>query len=115
MPRASSRSSASATAELVGELVDERLGLACRAAARLQQPQVERERHELLLGAVVEVALDAPARGVGGLDDAHARDAQLLDARAQVGLQALVVERERGRRGRRVDELGPGVERRRRG
>ena len=52
-----------------------------------------------------------PARGVGGLDDAQARDAQLLHARAQVGLQALVVDRQRGRRGGGVDELGRRVQR----
>ena len=109
MPRASSRSSAarwraSPTARRPsgGGLVAVQLGL--------QQPQVERQRDELLLGAVVEVALDPAAGVVGGLDDAHARDAQLLDAGAQVGLQALVVDRQRGAGGGGVDELRPGVE-----
>ena len=92
--------------ELLGQPVDERLGVGV-AHARLQEPQVEREADELLLGAVVEVALEAPARGVGRLHDAHPRDPQLLHPRAQVGLQALVVERERRGGGRRLDELGP--------
>ena len=81
------------------------------SAARLEHPQVEGQGDELLLRAVVEVALDLAAGGVGGLDDAHAGDAQLLDARAQVGLQPLVVERERRGGRRRVDELGGRVER----
>ena len=111
MPRASSRSSLSATASL--EASSSTSGSASLAAhARLEQAQVEREADELLLGAVVEVALEPAARGVGGLDDAHARDAQLLHARAQVGLQALVVECERGRRGGRLHELGAGLQRR---
>ena len=40
--------------------------------ALLGHAQRQRERHEPLLGAVVEVALDAPALGVGGRDDARA-------------------------------------------
>ena len=43
-----------------------------------REPDVERHRHEPLLGAVVQVALDPPPGGVGGLDDPHARCAQLL-------------------------------------
>ena len=39
--------------------------------AHAQEPQLECERDELLLCAVVEIALDAPARLVGGLDDAQ--------------------------------------------
>jgi hypothetical protein len=39
---------------------------------RLDIAQVERHAHEALLGAVVEVALDAPPFGVGGLDQAGA-------------------------------------------
>ena len=95
--------------ELVGELLDHRHEVGV-LHPRAQQPQVERERDELLLGAVVQVALQPPARGVGGLHDAGARDPQVLDAGAQVGLQPLVVERQRrGRRGR-VDELRRRVE-----
>ena len=106
MPRASSRSSASAVASRAGQLVDLRV-----LQPRLEHPQVEREADELLLGAVVEVALDPPPRGVARLDDPQPREPQLLHARLQVGLQALVVDRQRrGRRGRH-DQLGRGVER----
>ena len=52
------------------EPVDQRsgLGVGDRGA---QHAQLEGEGQELLLGAVVEVALDAPAGLVGGLDDAQ--------------------------------------------
>ena len=96
--------------ELVGDRVDGLGGRLVAVELGLQQPQVQRQRDELLLGAVVEVALDPPAGVVGGLDDAHARDPQLLHAGAQVGLQPLVVDRQRGAGGGGVDELGPGVE-----
>jgi hypothetical protein len=46
--------------------------------APLDHAQLERERHEPLLGAVVEIALQAPALGVAGLDDAGARARELL-------------------------------------
>ena len=109
MPRANSRSSASATASfspISSTVVDE----PAVAEPRLEHPQVEREADELLLGAVVQVALDPPAGVVGGLDDPQPRHPQLLDAGAQLGLQALVVDRQRGGRGGGGDELGRGVE-----
>ena len=65
----------------------------------------ERERDEPLLRAVVEVALEPPPLGVARLDDARPRRAQLLELRAHLGLQALVLEREPGRGGDLVDEL----------
>ena len=95
MPRANSRSSASATASF-SPISSTVLGQPAVAEPRLEHPQVEREADELLLGAVVEVALDPPARVVGGLDDPQPRDPQLLHAGAQLGLQALVVDRQRG-------------------
>ena len=94
-----------------GEPVDQRPGLGV-ADRRAQHAQLEGEREQLLLGAVVEVALDAPAGVVGGLDDAQPRDAQILHACAQVRLQPLVVDRQRRRRGGSEDELGARVERR---
>ena len=95
--------------ELLADLVD-RAGEPGVDQPRLEHPQVERERDELLLGAVVQVALDPAARVVGGLDDPQPRDPQLLDPRAQLGLQALVVDRERGGGRGRGDELRRGVE-----
>ena len=66
------------------------------AELRAQQSQREREHDEPLLGAVVEVALEPPPLGVAGLDDARPRRAQLLEPRARLRLQPLVVEREPG-------------------
>jgi hypothetical protein len=88
--------------ELVGRLVEQPgrfLRLALNARAR--QPQVERQADEPLLGPVVEVALEPPARLVGRLHDAR-------PGRLQFGLLALAlgdvaeVARE-GRRPRHVD------------
>ena len=55
--------------------------------------EAERERHgdHPLLGAVVEVALDLPALGVGGGDDALAGAAQVVDAHAQGARSPLFV------------------------
>ena len=110
MPRASSRSSSSAARSLpsMPSISSSASGFSPIAVA--QQLQFQRQRDELLLGAVVQVALDFLARGVRGFDDPHPRGAQLLDARAQVGLQPLVVERQRGRGGGRLDELGARLE-----
>ena len=52
-----------------------------------REPQVHRERDEVLLGAVVQVALDAAALGVAARDDPRARRTKL------VGLAAQLVER----------------------
>ena len=50
---------------------------------RLDESQRERHGNQALLGAVVEVALDAPALGVGGVDDAPPRVPQVMHALAQ--------------------------------
>jgi hypothetical protein len=52
----------------------------CVSAADLRLGETDRqhERHQPLLGAVVEVSLDPPPRGVAGLDDATARGRELL-------------------------------------
>ena len=46
--------------------------------APLDHAQLQRERHEPLLGAVVEIALQPPALGVAGLHDARARASELV-------------------------------------
>jgi hypothetical protein len=69
-----------------------------RARAALEHAQLERERHEPLLGAVVEVALEAAALLHPRLEDPQPRGAELL---ARLG--ALEPER---------DELGEVAERR---
>ena len=95
--------------ELLADLVDG-AGQPAVTQPRLEHPQVQRERDELLLRAVVQVALDPPPRVVRRLDDPQPRDPQLLHPRAQLGLQALVVDRERGGGGGRGDELRRRVE-----
>ena len=56
--------------------------------------------HEPLLGAVVEVAAEPAALAVARLDDPRARLAQRLDARPQLDLEAVVLDRQRGGAGR---------------
>jgi hypothetical protein len=72
MPRAISRSSssaplASATAVEVGA---KRAELGRRD--RLRRAQLQHQKYQPLLGAVVQVSLDAPARLIGGGDDPRA-------------------------------------------
>ena len=94
-------------AELGLGLVEARGELAVLVASepRAQEPQCQREADEPLLSAVVKVALEPPALGVARLDDAGARRAEILQLRARLGLQALVLEREARRRGDLLDEL----------
>ena len=82
------------------------LGLQPRAA------QQQRERDEPRLRAVVQVALQPPARRVARLHDPRARGAQLVDARLQLVVEVRDVAAqqarevgERHQRGR--DERGP--------
>ena len=74
--------------EVGADLVEHRLGLLGIVVGELaREPHAHRERDEVLLRAVVQVALDRAPLGVAGLDDACARGAQL------VGLAAHLVER----------------------
>ena len=57
----------------------------------------QRQRHKPLLGSVVKVALQSSAFDVAGLDDSSARRAQLLQLRAQLRVQALILKREANR------------------
>ena len=74
--------------QLVRRLGEERVHVLARRVEELahREAQRQRDRDEALLGSVVEVALQAPARLVGRADDADAR-------LAQVGLRALVRDR----------------------
>ena len=77
----------------------------------LEQPELQRDPDEPLLGAVVQVALEPPPLRVAGRDDPLARGLQLDQPRLRLGVQVLVLERDRGRRGDRLDELRVVVER----
>jgi hypothetical protein len=95
--------------ERQGELLASQLQLARRLGVALeprpQHPQTERQRDEALLCTVMQVALEATARRVAGLDDPCSGGAQLLDLRAQLGVEPLVLEREGGSRAHGADEL----------
>ena len=110
MPCASSRSCGERLLRVAAQLFEHR---AERRRVRLEQlagePELHRQRDEVLLRAVVEVALDLAARLVGRGDDARTRHAQLVVGDAQIverglqrGVEPRVVERERDRTG----ELG---------
>jgi hypothetical protein len=83
-------------ARQVAQLLQREVGLLPRAAdqlhggrvavrgALLGHAQVQGERHEPLLSAVVEVALDAPALVVRRGDDPRARALQLRDLRGEL-------------------------------
>ena len=80
--------------------------------AVLEQPQLQRDPDQALLRAVVQVALEPPPLGVAGGDDPLARGLELGQLRLGLGEQPRVVDRDRGRRRDRLDQLGIVVERR---
>ena len=69
----------------------EQLARERRVAVELapREAQLDRERDEPLLGAVVEVALEAPALEHRDVDEPRARALELLDAGAQLGLEVV--------------------------
>ena len=76
------------------ELVEGGAAVGEPAAGELER---EPDPEQALLGAVVEVALEAAPLGVAGFDDARAGGAHLGELGAQLGLQARVLEREASR------------------
>ncbi len=64
----------------------------------LHAADLQAERDEPLLGAVVEVALEPPALLVAGLDDPHARGLHLLQLQPDLDAQARDLDRERAGR-----------------
>ena len=110
MPRASSRSSASAVASFSDSASTVSAAASLPLSLLLSRRRSSESETSCCCAPSWRSRSMRPARVVLGLDDADARDAQLLDARAQVRLQALVVDRERGARGGGVDELRAGGE-----
>ena len=70
----------------------------------LCHPQVEGEGDETLLGAVVQVPFEAPSLGDACFDDPGARVPHLVELRAQLDQQALVLQCETGRARDGVEE-----------
>ncbi len=107
MPRASARSSASAsTTSVSASASSSSSGGAAVGESSAGELEREPDPEQVLLGAVVEVALEPASLGVAGLDDAGAGGAHLGELGAQLGLEARVLERERGGGADRLDELG---------
>ena len=83
---------APASASASSRAASERIASAAAGVERelaLRQPQRERERDEPLLRAVVQVPLEPPPLGVAGLDEPHARAAELgLVPRALADVEA---------------------------
>ena len=78
----------------------------------LGEAERDRQRHQPLLRAVVEVALDPPPRGVPGLDQPGARSGELLDARLELRVQTLALQRDVGGGANDLQQLRLVVQRR---
>ena len=75
-------------------LVQQRPGLRVVVHARPQQAEADPDPEQPLLGTVVEIALEAPPLLVPGTGDARTGVAELRELRPQLGVEALVLERE---------------------
>ena len=105
MPRASSRSSVEGLRELVARGHDERLGGGgVGVDLGPHEPELDAERDEALLRAVVQVALEPPALGVARCDDALPRGPQLAEPLLGLGVELLVLDGDGGRGAHRVDD-----------
>ena len=98
--------------ELVARGRDELLRRRVVAEAVAEQPELQRDRDEPLLGTVVQVALQPPPLGVAGGDDPLARGLQLGELHMGLRMQVLVLDRDRRRRAGGLDQLRVLVERR---
>ena len=106
MPRARSRSSRTASSRPCSTSASCAATSGSSARQLLGERHLDLERDQLLLRAVVEVALDAPALGVAG---GHGPGAATRPARRS---SIWRLEREQHRLARRADELRVGVQRR---
>jgi hypothetical protein len=71
----------------------------------LGQLHLDAQRHEPLLRAVMQVALDPPPLPVGGREDAGARFPHVVQRRLDLRDEALVLERDPGIGRGRVDQV----------
>ena len=113
MPWASARSSCDRVLQVALDLVDHRHGVVGVVLDRIPgEAQLDGEGDEVLLGAVVEVALELAPLGVAGRDDAGPRLLQLVVAQLQLveaGLQGGVELHVVQRQGDLAGELGEHV------
>ena len=91
--------------ELGARGVEQRGELRVARRAPAGEAELRPERDHPRLRAVVQVALEPPALVVPRAHEPRPRGPQLLDPRAQLGGEALVLERQRRRRPGRADEL----------
>ena len=98
--------------DLAARLLEPRARVGVVVQLALEQAQLERQRHEPLLRAVVEVALEALALLLAGLDHPRARAPAAPRAGPQLGLQAPVLERDPRCRADRFEQLAAPRERR---
>ena len=111
MPRASSRSSSSdSTAH--ADLVDGALRLLVMREPAFEQRELQRHRHQPLLGTVVQVPLEALPLRLRRLDHPAPRRAQIVEAGVQLDGQSAVLEGDGRRGGDRGEQLGLVVQRR---
>jgi hypothetical protein len=82
-----------------------RFGVTTVPELRAHEAERETECDQSLLRAVVEVAFEPSTFGVAGGHDAGLGGSKLLEPRAGLRLQTLVLERKAGGRSHRVDEL----------
>ena len=87
-------------------LVQQLLGLRGVVDARPQQAEADADPEQPLLGSVVEVALEAPPLLVPCADDARTGVAELRELCPQLGVEALVLQREPRGRARGLEKRG---------
>ena len=90
---------------LLRRLAQQALKIAVAAPCQLGPSHAERDRDadHALPGAIVEVALHPPSSGVARLDNVGLRHSNLLRARKDLGVDALVLQGLSGSRARGVD------------
>src|SRR5262245_45906848 len=97
-------------ADLAPRLTETSPSLGIAAQPLLEQAELERERDQPLLCAVVEIALQALPLFLARRKHACPRASELFEPRLQLGVQACVLERNAGSSGGRVQKLALVVE-----
>src|SRR6266545_2675336 len=98
--------------DLMPRLIQPRSGLGARRKALFHEAQLQGERNQALLSAVVKVALEPLAFLLACIDHPCAGSPQLFEASSQLGLQACVLDGDSGRRSDCAEQLGLVLQRR---